>query len=83
MSSWSLRRREQEIALVAVGIERAIQRTVAVGASARRYIMARRQHLRAQLPRGGQQVLKLDRAIALDAGHRRLARAHSSRRSGR
>ena len=36
--------------------------------------MAGRQHLRAEVARGAEQVGELDRAVALDARHRRLAR---------
>ena len=35
--------------------------------------MAGRQHLRAQFARRDQQIVKLDRHIAVDAWHRRLA----------
>ncbi len=36
--------------------------------------MAGRQHLGAELARGVEQVVELDRHVAVDAGHRRLAR---------
>ena len=67
------RGREQEIALVAIGIGRADQRARSIGEAARSDIMAGRERLRAELARGLQQVAELDRAVALDAGHRRLA----------
>ena len=35
--------------------------------------MAGRQHLGAEVARGGEQVAELDRHVAVDAGHRRLA----------
>ena len=37
-------------------------------------VVAGRQHLRAEVARGAEQVGELDRAVALDARHRRLAR---------
>ena len=36
--------------------------------------MAGRQHLGAELARRAEQILELDRHVAVDAGHRRLAR---------
>ena len=68
------RGRKQEIALVAIGIGGAMQRARSVGEATRRHVMAGRERLRAELARGRQQVAELDRAVALDAGHRRLAR---------
>ena len=35
--------------------------------------MAGRQHLGAELARGVEQIVELDRHVAVDAGHRRLA----------
>src|SRR4029077_8237167 len=64
---------KQEIALVAIGIGRAVQRARSVGEATRRHIMTGRERLRAELARGRQQIAKLDRAVALDARHRRLA----------
>ena len=77
------RGREQEIALVAIGIGGAHQRARSVAKAARGDIMSGRQRLRAKLARGRQQIAKLDRAVALDARHRRLARARSCRRNCR
>ncbi len=65
---------EQEIALVAVGLVRAVERVAAVGEAAADDIVAGREHARAELARGAEQVGELDRAVALDARHRRLAR---------
>jgi hypothetical protein len=68
-----LRGREQEVALVAVAVGRADQRARAVVAAARGDVMAGGERLRAELARGLQEVAELDRAVALDARHRRLA----------
>ena len=65
---------EQEIALVAIGVGGADQRARSVDQPARGDIMAGRQRLGAEFARGLEQVAKLDRAVALDARHRRLAR---------
>src|SRR5262252_2897413 len=54
------RRREQEIALVALGFTGAIERAAAVGEPARGNIMAGRQYRGAELARGHQQIAKLD-----------------------
>ena len=67
------RGREQEIALVAIGIGGADQRPRSIGEPARGDIMAGRQRRGAELARGRQQIAELDRAVALDARHRRLA----------
>ena len=77
------RGREQEIALVAIAVMRAIERAAAVGEAAVHHIVPGRQHLRAEVARGGEQVGELDRPVALDARHRRLARRVARRRSGR
>ena len=68
------RGREQKIALVAIGVGGANQRARSVGQSARGDIMAGGERGSAKLARGREQIAKLDRAVALDAGHRRLAR---------
>ena len=68
------RGREQEIALVAIGIGGADQRARSVGHAARGDIMPGRQRRGAEFARGLEQIAKLDRAVALDARHRRLAR---------
>ena len=65
---------EQEIALVALLLAGAVERAAAVGQRARRDVVAGRQHLGAELARGAEQIVELDRLVALDAGHRRLAR---------
>ena len=67
------RGREQEIALVAIGIRGAHQRARSIAEAARGDVMSGRQRAGAELARGRQQIAKLDRAVALDAGHRRLA----------
>src|SRR6185503_15898938 len=64
------RGREQEIALVTIGIRGAYQRARSVGEAARGDIVPGRERMCAKLARGRQQVAKLDRAVALDAGHR-------------
>ena len=79
-----LRRREEEIALVAVEIGGAVAAprcAVAVGAALD--VVAGRQRVGAELARRRQQVAELDRLVAGDAGDRRLAGADSCRRSGR
>ncbi len=65
---------EQEIALVPLGLARAIERACAVRERTRGHVVAGRQHLGAELARGRKQVAKLDRAVALDTRHRGLAR---------
>ena len=67
------RGREQEIALVAIGIGRTHHRARSVGKPTRSDIMSGRERMRAELARGRQQIAKLDRPVALDAGHRRFA----------
>ena len=68
------RGREQEIALVAIGVRSAHQRARSVGEAARGDIMSGRERARAEFARGRQQIAKLDRAVALDAGYRRFAK---------
>ena len=65
---------EQEIALVAVGIMRAIERAAAVGEAAVDHIVAGGQDAAAEFARRAEQVGELDRPVALDARDRRLAR---------
>ena len=65
---------EQEIALVAIGVGGANQRARPVAAAARRDIVTGGECGGAELARGRQQIAELDRAVALDAWHRRLAR---------
>ena len=74
---------EQEIALVAIGVRGADQRARAVGQPARGDIMTGGKRRGAKFARGRQQIAKLDRAVALDARHRRFARAHSYPRNSR
>ncbi len=68
-----LRRGIEEIALVAAGIGRAEQTPAAIGEFAADDIMAGRQRIGAELAGEPEQVLELHRAVALDAGDRRLA----------
>src|SRR5215472_7939013 len=65
---------KQEIALVALGVARAIERAVALGQPSGGDVMAGGQHARAELARGRQQVAEFDGLIALDAGYRGLSR---------
>ncbi len=68
------RGREQEIALVALLLAGAVERAPAARQRPRGDVVAGRQHLGAELARGRQQVAELDRLVAVDARHRRLAR---------
>ena len=63
---------EQEIALIAVLVPGAIERASA-GMRPRGDVVAGRQRLGAELAGGRQQVGELDRHVAVDARHRRLA----------
>ena len=65
--------REQEVALIAVRIGSAHHRTRSIGKAARRHVVPGCQRGGAKVARGRQQIAKLDRTIALDARHRRLA----------
>src|SRR5258708_35628775 len=53
---------------------RAIERMATIRQAPVDYIMAGREHARAELTRGTEQIHELDRAVAFDAGHRRLTR---------
>src|SRR5262249_62054919 len=64
----------EEIALIALFLARAVERAAAVRERPRGDVMSGRQHLGAELPRGREQIAELDRLVALDAWHRRLAR---------
>ena len=64
---------EQEVTLVALFLAGAEQTAAAAGQRARRDVVAGRQHFGAKLLGGAEQIVKLDRHIALDTGHRRLA----------
>ncbi len=66
---------EQEIALVALFLARPVERAPTRRQCARRNVVAGRQNLGAQFARGRQQVAELDRHVAIDARHRRFARA--------
>ena len=67
-----LRRGEQEIALVAVGVDRPVKRAVsAIGAGAD--IMPGGQRIGAELLGGRQKIGELDRLVAGDARNRRFA----------
>src|SRR5215831_10149804 len=65
---------KEEIALIALLLACAIERAAAARARPRGDVMSRRQHLGAELARGRKQIAELDRLVALDAWHRRLAR---------
>src|SRR5215468_9498821 len=67
------RGREQKIALVAIGIGCTMQRARSGGQAARGDIMTGGKRSSAEVARGFQQIAELDRAVALDARHRRLA----------
>jgi flagellar hook-length control protein FliK len=64
---------EQEVALVALGLARAIEPAPAGRQPARGDVMAGGERLRAEFARGVEQIVKLDRHVAVDARHRRLA----------
>ena len=65
----------EEVALVARRIEGAVERATAALPRQRptRDVMAGCEAVGVEVARGGQQVAELDRAVALDAGDRRLA----------
>src|SRR5260221_8756718 len=65
---------KEEIALIALLLARAIERAAAARERPRGDVMSGRQHLGAELARGREQIAELDRLVALDARHRRLAR---------
>src|SRR6185503_1033959 len=67
------RGRKQEITLVAIGIRGAHQRPRSIAEAPRGDIMPGRERMCTKLARGREQIAKLDRAVALDAGHRRFA----------
>ena len=67
------RGRGQKIALVALGLARAIERTTAVRQRPRRHIVAGGQNAGAKLACGSEKVAELDRLVAFEARHRRLA----------
>ena len=74
---------EQEIALVALVFAGAVERAAAAGQRPGSDVVAGRQHLRAELARGREQIAELDRLVALDARAPAFRPRHSSRRSGR
>src|SRR5262249_5772288 len=65
---------EEEIALVAFGIARTVERATSVGQAARRDVMAGGENLCAEFARRGEEIAEFDRLVALHARHRRLAR---------
>src|SRR5262249_34891100 len=65
---------KEKIALIALLLARAIERAAAARERPRGDVMPGRQHLGAELVRGREQIAELDRLVALDAWHRRLAR---------
>src|SRR5262249_43462638 len=65
-------RAKKEIALVAFFVARAVEAPAPAGQSARGNIVTGREHIGAQLTRRDQQVVELDRHVALDARNRRL-----------
>src|SRR5690242_20526643 len=67
------RRSEQEVALVALLVARAEKASAAGRQRTRGNVMPGREHVRAELARGVQQVVEFDRHIAVDAGHWRFA----------
>src|SRR5262245_44822483 len=66
-------RAEKEIALIALLLPRAIKGAAAAGQWPRCHVVTGRENLGAQFPRGDEQIVELDRHIAVDAGHRRFA----------
>src|SRR5439155_21903576 len=64
---------EQEIALVTLLLAGAVERAPTPRQRPRGDVMAGRQHLGAELARGREQIAELDRLVAIDARHRRLA----------
>ena len=66
------RRGEEEIALVAVEVRGTIERAM-IAALAARHIVAGGERLGAELAGGVEKIVKLDRLVAGDTGHRRLA----------
>ena len=67
-------RGEQKIALVAVGVGRANQRPRSIGERTRRDIVPGRKRRSAKFARSRKQIAEFDRAVALDARHRGLAK---------
>ena len=63
----------QKIALVACGLARSIERTTAVRQRPRCHIVARGQNAGAKLARSSEKVAELDRLVAFQTRHRRLA----------
>ena len=78
-----LRGREQEIALVAIGVERPVERPVAAARGPRADVVAGGQGCRAQFARRLQKVGELDRLVARHAGDGRLAGQIALVRTGR
>ena len=63
----------EEVALVASRIQGAVEAAPAGFEGATGHVMAGRQHVGIEVAGGGQKIAELDRAVALDAGDRRLA----------
>src|SRR3974377_1123519 len=61
---------EQEITLIALLLARPIERAAARRQASRRDIVAGRQRLGAQLASGAEQIMKLDRHVAVGAKNR-------------
>ena len=66
-------RREQEIALVALGVGRAVERPSAASVVARDHVMPGRQQVGAEILGGVEQIGEFHVLVAGDAGYRRLA----------
>ncbi len=65
---------EQEVALVAVEIDRPVERPMTVATGPAHHVVAGRQRRGAEVARRRQKVGELDRLVAHHARHRRLAR---------
>src|SRR5262249_21175771 len=67
------RGREQKIALVTLLVAGAIEPATSIGKRTGCDVVPRRERPRAQLAGGAEQIVKLDRLVAVNAWHRRLA----------
>ena len=65
--------REEEIALVPVGVGGAVEGASAMAVVARAYIMTGRQHMGAKIAGGVEEIGEFDVLVAGDAGNRRFA----------
>ena len=68
------RGRVEEVALVALRVGGAVEGAAAVRLRPARHVVAGGQHVGPELAGGVEEVAELDGAVALDAGHRSLAR---------